>query len=127
MANAPPITLHISSYRRAGLILLFMWPAVACGQPNHGQPPVPMVLETIVVTADRRALRLTGNLERDDVDHTLSGDHHRVTAGFGAQAEHHWKTFTTTLGGRGDHTSDFDFHPGFSGGLSHAMNRHWLL
>ncbi|MBN1931367.1 MAG: TonB-dependent receptor [Desulfobacterales bacterium] len=70
-------------------------------------------------------LRLNGLVERDDVDHTLSGQHHRVTAGLGAQVDRRWQSLTGTVGLRGDHTSDFDFIPGFSSGLSFSAAKHW--
>ena len=73
------------------------------------------------------ALRFSGMLERDDVEHTLSGDHHRVTTGLGAQADRNWRAITATVGLRGDHTSDFDFNPGFSSGLGVALSEHWSL
>lgn len=76
---------------------------------------------------DRWALRLSGLLEREDVEHTLSGTHHRVTAGFGAQADRNWKALAATFGLRADHTSDFDFNPGFSGGLSVPLAGNWSL
>lgn len=77
--------------------------------------------------ANRWALQMSGILERDDVEHTLSGTHHRNTAGFGAQADRNWKDVSATLGLRGDHTSDFDFNPGFSSGLRVALAKHWSL
>lgn len=70
-------------------------------------------------------LRLNGIAQREDVDHTTSGTHHRVTAGLGAQADHHWESLTATLGLRGDHTNDFDLHPGLSTGLSYNVSDHW--
>lgn len=73
------------------------------------------------------ALRFSGMLERDDVEHTLSGDHHRVTTGIGAQADRNWRAITATVGLRGDHTSDFDFNPGFSSGLGVTFRKNWSL
>ncbi len=70
-------------------------------------------------------LRLSALFEREAVDHTLSGSHHRVTAGLGAQLDRRWQSLTATAGLRGDHTSDFDFSPGVSGGLSYALPKHW--
>ncbi|MGD9210472.1 MAG: TonB-dependent receptor [Desulfobacteraceae bacterium] len=72
------------------------------------------------------ALRLNGIMERDDVDHTLSGAHHRVTAGFGAQVDRNFQSLTGTVGLRGDYTSDFDLAPGFSSGVSYNLAKHWL-
>ncbi|MEZ4524379.1 MAG: TonB-dependent receptor [Desulfobacterales bacterium] len=73
------------------------------------------------------ALRAGGILERDDADHTVTGDHHRVSGGLHAQVDRHFGTVTATLGLRGDHSSDFDFNPGCSGGLSYALTEHLLI
>ncbi len=70
--------------------------------------------------------RLSAIVEREEVDHSFSGAHHRVTTGFGAQIDRRWQSFTATLGGRGDYSSDFDLNPGFSAGLSYAFRQHWL-
>ena len=70
-------------------------------------------------------LRLNGIAQREDVDHTISGSHHRVTAGLGAQADRRWESLTATLGLRGDHTNDFDLHPGLSSGISYNVSDHW--
>lgn len=72
-------------------------------------------------------LRLGGIAERDDVDHTVTGDHHRVTTGLHAQYERRMGRFTATFGLRGDHTTDFDFNPGVSGGLGWALSDTTLL
>ncbi|GBC62543.1 TonB-dependent receptor [Desulfonema ishimotonii] len=77
--------------------------------------------------SDIWALRVGGILERDDADHTITGDHHRVSAGLHAQYDRHFGPVTATLGLRGDHTSDFDFNPGFSGGLSYALSEKSLI
>ena len=76
---------------------------------------------------NRWGLQFSGILERDDVDHTLSGTHHRTTAGLGAQADRNWNAFSVTLGLRGDYTSDFDTNPGFSSGLRYALGDHWAV
>ena len=73
------------------------------------------------------AVRANGMLERDDLDHTLSGDHHRVTVGSGIQADRNWRDFTLTLGARGDQVSGFDFNPGLSGGASYAVTDQWSI
>lgn len=70
-------------------------------------------------------LRLSGIVEYDDVDHTLSGEHDRTTAGLGAQADRRWESVTATVGLRGDYTSDFDLNPGFSTGLSYQPSEQW--
>lgn len=67
---------------------------------------------------DIRALRFGAILENEDVDHTLSGEHHRVTAGAHGQYDHRFGAVAASLGLRGDHISDFDFNPGATGGLS---------
>lgn len=72
-------------------------------------------------------LRLGGMLERDDVDHTVTGDHHRLSAGLHGQYERRLGELTATLGIRGDHTSDFDLHPGISSGISYALTEKALL
>ena len=70
-------------------------------------------------------IRFSAIAEYDDVDHTLSGEHDRTTAGIGAQADRHWKSVTVTMGLRGDYTSDFDYSPGFSGGVSYHPAEQW--
>jgi vitamin B12 transporter len=72
-------------------------------------------------------LRLGALLERDEVEHTLSGEHDRVTAGAHAQYDRRFKALSTTLGLRGDHTSDFDFNPGASAGLSIEATKKLLV
>ena len=70
-------------------------------------------------------LRLSGIVEYDDVEHTLSGEHDRTTAGLGAQVDRRWDAMTGTLGLRGDYTSDFDINPGFSTGMSYQPSAQW--
>jgi vitamin B12 transporter len=72
-------------------------------------------------------LRLGALLERDEVEHTLSGEHDRVTAGAHAQYDRRFKALSGTLGLRGDHTSDFDFNPGASAGLSLEATKKLLI
>jgi iron complex outermembrane receptor protein len=67
------------------------------------------------------ALRLGGILERDAVDHSLTGEHHRLISGLSVQADGHLEPVSGTLGIRLDHTNDFGFNPGFTSGLSHAL------
>jgi len=67
---------------------------------------------------DRWAVRLSGNLARDSIDHTLSGDHHRDHASFGLQGDRVFGGITASLGTRCDYTSDFDFQPAVTGGVS---------
>lgn len=71
--------------------------------------------------------RLGTLLSRDEVDHTLSGRHHRVALGLHGQCDRSLGPFTLTLGARGDHTGDFGFQPGASGGLGHAATERLLL
>ncbi len=73
------------------------------------------------------ALRVGAILERDEVEHTLSGEHDRVTAGAHAQYDRHFDALSATLGLRGDHTSDFDFNPGASAGLSLEATQKLLI
>ena len=77
--------------------------------------------------ADRWGVQVSGILARDDVDHTLSGTHHRTTAGLGAQVDRRWDRFSLSCGMRGDHTSDFDFNPGFSSGLRMVLAENWSI
>lgn len=64
------------------------------------------------------SLRFGAMIEKEDMDHTLSGEHHRVTAGAHGQYDHRFGPVVASLGLRGDHTSDLDFNPGATGGLS---------
>jgi vitamin B12 transporter len=73
------------------------------------------------------ALRVGAILERDEVEHTLSGEHDRVTAGAHAQYDRHFKALIATLGLRGDHASDFDLNPGASAGLSFEATKKLLI
>lgn len=70
---------------------------------------------------DQLALRLTGNLAQDRIDHTLSGDHHREHGSLGLQVDQKFDFVTVGLGTRGDYTSDFSFQPAANGGLSIAL------
>ncbi len=76
---------------------------------------------------ERWGLQITGIVERDDVEHTLSGNHHRTTAGLGVQGDRNWEKISLTLGIRGDYTSDFDVSPGFSGGLRYGLSKRWAI
>ena len=73
------------------------------------------------------AVGANGLLEHDHLDHTLSGRHHRDSAGLGVQADRNWKTVTLTFSARGDDTSGFGLNPGFSAGLRYALARDWSL
>jgi len=70
---------------------------------------------------DLWGLRLGGILEQEDIDGTLSGQHHRVSSGLSAQYDRRWDPVTATLGLRSDYTSDFGFNPGASTGLGYGL------
>lgn len=76
---------------------------------------------------DNWAVRISTIVEREEVDHTLSGRHNRTTAGLGAQTDRNWKSVVLSLGLRGDHTTDFDLNPGFSSGLSIEIWKNWQI
>lgn len=67
---------------------------------------------------DRWALRLAANLARDNIEHTLSGDHHRELASLGLQGDRNFPSVMASLGLRCDYTSDFGFQPAANGGVS---------
>ena len=71
--------------------------------------------------------RTSAIVEYDDLDHTLSGSHHRTTLGIGTQANRKWTAVSATLGVRGDQVRDFGVNPGFSGGMSHFLSNHWTF
>ncbi|MBU1397757.1 MAG: TonB-dependent receptor [Proteobacteria bacterium] len=71
-------------------------------------------------------LRVGGILEREDVDQTLSGEHHRVSSGLSVQYDRHFNPIDGTLGLRCDHTSDFGFNPGGSAGLGYGLSEKLL-
>ncbi|WP_218121786.1 TonB-dependent receptor [Desulforhopalus singaporensis] len=72
-------------------------------------------------------LRINGIVEREDVDHTLSGQHHRLTGGLGAQTDRILDDLVMTMGLRGDYTTDFDINPGASWGLNYEMADRWTV
>lgn len=71
-------------------------------------------------------LRLGGILEQENYNETLSGSHHRVSSGLGAQYDKRWSLLTYTLGLRCDQTSDFGLNPGASTGLSYSLTEKLL-
>lgn len=77
--------------------------------------------------ADQWAVRASSIVENDQLDHTLSGNHSRTTAGLGLQADRKWQDWIVTGGARGDQVSDFGFNPGLSGGIRHALAEGWSL
>jgi iron complex outermembrane receptor protein len=64
------------------------------------------------------ALRLASHLSQDNIEHTLSGDHHRELGSLGLQGDRNFDSVTASLGGRCDYTSDFGFQPAANGGVS---------
>lgn len=66
----------------------------------------------------KQTWRVTAKLAQDMIEHTLSGDHHRVDAFLGLQGDRRFDAATVSLGGRCDYTSDFYFHPAINGGVS---------
>lgn len=77
--------------------------------------------------ADRWTLRTSSLLEHDDLDHTLTGNHRRTTAGLGLQADRRWQDWIATGGLRGDRVTDFGFNPGISAGVRHALAEGWSV
>jgi iron complex outermembrane receptor protein len=73
------------------------------------------------------AFRLGGKFERDSVDHTSmgsivnTGDHQRNTASLHLQYDRLIHDFTTSIGIRGDHTSDFGYSPAGNFGVSYGI------
>ena len=66
-------------------------------------------------------------LEYDDLDHTLSGSHHRTTLGLGTQVNRKWTAVSATVGVRGDQVRNFGFNPGYSAGISRFLNNDWTF
>ena len=77
--------------------------------------------------ADQWAVRTSTIVENDALEHTLSGNHDRITAGLGVQADRKWQAVTVTSGIRGDQVTDFGLNPGLSGGMSYALAERWSL
>ncbi|MDD2464975.1 MAG: TonB-dependent receptor [Desulfobulbus sp.] len=77
--------------------------------------------------ADRWAVRTSTILENDELDHTLSGSHNRITAGLGLQADRKWQDWTLTGGVRGDQVTGFGFNPGVSSGVHHVLGAGWVF
>jgi len=67
-------------------------------------------------------LRIGAILERDDLDHTVTGKHHRTMADLSSQYDRRFGPLTGTIGLRGNYTDDFDFSPGFTVGLGYALS-----
>jgi iron complex outermembrane receptor protein len=77
--------------------------------------------------ADRWAVRTSAIVENDELDHTLSGSHNRITTGLGLQADRKWQDWTLTGGVRGDRVTGFGFNPGVSGGIHHVLGAGWVF
>jgi len=72
-------------------------------------------------------LRIGAIMERDDLDHTVTGKHHRTMTDLNSQYDRRFGPLTGTIGLRGNYTDDFDFSPGFTGGLGYALSEKNLL
>lgn len=72
-------------------------------------------------------LRLGGMSEYDNIDHDLSGKHHRLRNGISSQLDRRFGRFTLTIGSRVDHTNDFGLNPGFSTGLGWGINEECII
>ncbi|MCK5506968.1 MAG: TonB-dependent receptor, partial [Desulfobacterales bacterium] len=83
--------------------------------------------ETIWSHEERGALRLGGLLEKNEVEHDISGDHHREKASLHLQHDREIYDFTISLGLRGEHSSDFGYFPAGNIGLSYAVGQNTLL
>ncbi len=73
------------------------------------------------------AVRLGGLLEKDDVEHNISGDHHREKYAIHTQLDRAFDKFTFSFGIRGDYTNDFYFSPAYTTGASYAFSKNLLL
>lgn len=76
---------------------------------------------------DGASVRIGGLTERDHVNHTLTGSHHREKASLHTQIDRRFGSVTATAGARGDWTSDFDLSPAVQGGLSVPLSDAFLL
>jgi iron complex outermembrane receptor protein len=66
-------------------------------------------------------LRIGNILERDDLDHSLTGKHHRTMADLSGQYDRRFGPLTGTLGVRANYADDFDFSTGFTSGVGYAL------
>lgn len=71
--------------------------------------------------------RLGGLIERNSVDHQLTGDHHREKVSLHVQHDRALSDFTLSLGLRGEHTNDFGYQPALRAGLSYSFSEKTLL
>jgi iron complex outermembrane receptor protein len=72
-------------------------------------------------------LRIGGILERDNLEHSMAGAHHRSMADLSSQYDRRFGPLTATLGVRGNYTDDFDLSPGFTGGVGYAVGGETLI
>ena len=83
--------------------------------------------ETIWSHEEGGALRLGGLLERNEVEHNISGDYHREKASLHLQHDCEIYNFIISFGLRGEHTSDFGYFPAGNVGLSYTVGQNTLL
>jgi iron complex outermembrane receptor protein len=72
-------------------------------------------------------LRVAALFERDDIDHSMAGKHHRTAADLSGQYDRRFGPLTGTIGVRTNYTNDFNFNPGSTGGLGYALTEKTLL
>lgn len=72
-------------------------------------------------------LRIGNILERDDLEHSIAGAHHRSMADLSSQYDRRFGPLTATLGLRGNYTDDFDFSPGFTSGVGYALTEKTII
>jgi len=73
------------------------------------------------------AFRVGGLLEKDNVDHNISGDHHREKYSLHTQFDRAFDNSTFSIGLRGDYTNDFYFSPAYTTGFSYAFGENFIL
>jgi len=73
------------------------------------------------------AMRFGGLIEKDDVDHNISGDHHREKYSLHTQFDRAFDKVTFSLGARGDYTNDFYFSPAYTTGVSYEFGKNLIL
>ena len=82
---------------------------------------------SLIGPQDQWELRLGGMTEYDNIDHDLTGRHHRWRKALSSQLDRRFGAITMTIGGRLDHTNDFNFNFGLSSGLGWAIREDLLL
>jgi vitamin B12 transporter len=83
--------------------------------------------ENIWSDDEGRALRLGGLLEKNRINHDISGDHQRNKFSLHVQHDRKLEDVTISTGLRGDYTNDFGWFPGLSAGLSYAIGPDTLI